>query len=138
MVEGMRILYAILANAILIVHVAIVWFVILGLLVTILGGVLQWSWVRNAWFRAAHLGTIVFVVVQAWCGEICPLTTWEQDLRRAAGQTTYEGSFVAHWLGKLIWFDWEPRTFVIVYTVFGLAVLGAFILFPPRRRRRGC
>lgn len=132
----MHAFYAILANVVLVVHVAIVWFVIFGLLLTILGGVLQWSWVRNFWFRATHLAMIGFVVVQAWCGEICPLTLWEQDLRRAAGQDSYEGSFVAYWLGKLIWFPWTPRTFTIVYTVFGLAVAGALILVPPRWSRR--
>ena len=43
--------YEVLADAILVAHVALVAFVICGLLVTLLGGLCRWRWVRNPWFR---------------------------------------------------------------------------------------
>ena len=48
-------LYGALANAVLIVHVCIVLFIIGGLVLTLIGGLRRWAWVRNFWFRAAHL-----------------------------------------------------------------------------------
>ncbi|MDW8479063.1 MAG: DUF2784 family protein [Xanthomonadales bacterium] len=96
-------------------------------------GIRGWRWVRDPVFRLAHLATIGFVVAQTWLGELCPLTVWEQDLRRIAGQETYEGSFVAHWLGRLLYVEAPWWAFLWAYSLFGLAVLLAFLLVPPRR-----
>jgi len=93
--------YMAAADALLIVHFLFVLFIILGLLLILLGGALSWSWVRNPWFRLAHLAGIVIVVLQSWGGVICPLTTWEMELRARAGEAVYAGSFISHWLGRL-------------------------------------
>ena len=57
-----------------------------GLLLILLGACLRWQWVRNRWFRVAHLLAIVIVAFEAINNIECPLTTWEYDLRRLAGQ----------------------------------------------------
>ena len=75
-----------LADAILVVHALFVLFVICGLFLTMAGGVLGWRWVRNGWFRGFHLAGIGVVVLQSWFGMFCPLTTWEHELRLAAGR----------------------------------------------------
>ena len=75
---------------------------------------------------------IGIVVVQAWLGVVCPLTIWENDLRRLGGGATYEGTFVQHWLHKVVFFNAEPWVFTLAYTAFGLAVLGTWVLGPPR------
>jgi hypothetical protein len=77
---------ALLADLILVLHVAIVAFAVLGQLLFMAGGWRGWAWVRIAWVRLAHLALIGFVVAQSWLGEICPLTVWEQSLRLQAGQ----------------------------------------------------
>ena len=76
-----------LADLIVVFHASYVSFVVLGLLVILIGAVLRWKWVRNFWFRIAHLAAIGVVVVESLAGIPCPLTVWESQLRRTAGQT---------------------------------------------------
>jgi len=123
--------YIILADALLILHVAFVAYVVLGLLVIYLGHFLSWSWVRNLWFRASHLLAIAIVVAQSWLGVICPLTTWEMALRARAGEATYEGSFIQHWLHAILYFNAPEWVFILTYTVFGgLVALSWFVIRP--------
>jgi len=44
-----------LADIVLVVHFAFVLFVVGGLVLIWIGVVLRWAWVRNFWFRVAHL-----------------------------------------------------------------------------------
>ena len=128
-------LYLLAADTILIVHVMFVAFVVLGLVAIYAGRFLSWSWVRNLWFRLAHLAAIVVVVLQAWAGMLCPLTVWETSLRRLAGGNAYEGSFIQHWLQKLLYYDAPWAVFVIAYTLFGVIVIASWFVVPPRRHR---
>ena len=121
------------ADCILLVHVAFVAFVVFGQLGIILGLACGWRWVRNFWFRGCHLAAIGFVVVQAWLGAICPLTIWEDRLRRTAGGAGYEGSLIDHWLGRILYYDAPAWLFTACYTTFGLVVLLTFVFAPPRR-----
>ena len=124
------------ADGLLIIHALFIIFVVLGLVVILAGVVRHWTWIRNPWFRGLHLISIAVVVLQAWFGRACPLTVWEAQLRRLAGQSFYEGSFVQYWLHRLIFYEAPGWVFVLVYTVFGAAVLATYLLAPPRRRRR--
>ncbi len=125
------------ANTLLIVHMAFVVFVILGLALIYLGYFFNWSWVRNFWFRILHLLAIAIVVLQSWFGIICPLTIWEMQLRQQAGDATYSGSFIAHWLQQLLFFEAPPWVFILCYTVFGaLVVLSWFVVKPYRRTKK--
>jgi len=127
--------YLVMANAVLIMHALIVVFVIGGLFATIAGGLLHWSWTRNAWFRALHLGAIGIVAAEAWAGVVCPLTTLEQWLRMRGGQLTYEGDFIAYWLARFMFFNAPPWVFIAAYSVFAMLVLATWIWLPPRRRK---
>ncbi len=79
--------YRLLADVILVVHFTFVAFVVLGLLAVWTGRFLRWSWVRNFWFRLAHLLAIGIVAAESLGGIVCPLTTWEARLRELAGVT---------------------------------------------------
>ena len=127
-----ELLYLLGADLLLLVHVAFVVFVIAGLLLTIAGKFLGWRWVCNRTYRMFHLAAIGFVVLQAWLGRICPLTTWEMALRARAGDATYTGSFIAHWLDEILYYQAPSWVFVASYTVFGLAVAATWIWVPPR------
>lgn len=127
----------IIADIVLITHAAFVAFVVSGLLLILCGGFRRWKWIRNPWFRMAHLVAIGVVVVQAWLGVICPLTTIEMSLRERAGDVTYDGTFVAHWLQKLLFYEAPPWVFVVAYTLFGLAAVGSLVGFRPRSIRYG-
>ena len=123
--------YLLAADALLIIHVLFVAFVVLGLIAIYLGLWLRWNWVRNFWFRILHLAGIGFVVVQTWAGMICPLTIWEMQLRNMAGQSTYEGSFIQHWLQYLLYYEAPQWVFILLYTLFAGLVLASWFIVRP-------
>ena len=124
--------HRILADIVLLTHVAFVSFVVFGLIFILCGGAFGWRWIRNPWFRFLHLAGIGLVVFQVWLGIVCPLTTLEMHLREKAGESTYDGTFVAHWLHKLLFYQAPPWVFVVCYSLFGLAVVVSWIKFRPR------
>jgi hypothetical protein len=127
---------ALLADALLALHVGIVLFVVGLLPLVLLGGALGWRWVRHFGLRITHLGLMVFIAAQAWLGQLCPLTVWEQDLRRAAGQDSYRESFIAHWLSKLLYWEAPWWVFVAAYTAFAAGVALAWWWVRPERCAR--
>ena len=125
------VIYVWIADLILVVHVLVAAFIVLGLALILVGKVAGWSWVRNPRFRWVHLVAIAVVVLQSWLGEVCPLTTWEMALRTRGGDATYGGSFIAHWLGEILFYQAPPWLFVVAYTLFGgLVVLAWFWVRP--------
>lgn len=128
--------YRLTADLVVVVHFAFVLFVALGLLLTLIGGVRKWDWVRGVRFRAIHLAAIGFVVAESLCGITCPLTVWERYLRDLAGQASYRGDFIATWVHDLLFFDAEPWVFTVFYCAFGAIVALSWLLVPPRRRCR--
>lgn len=130
-------IYRFLADLIVIVHFAYVSFVIVGLLVTLVGWARKWDWIRNRWFRGIHLAMILVVVLEAWVGITCPLTTWEHEFRTAAGQETYQGDFIANWAHEAMFFEADPWVFTACYSLFGGLVLITLFCIPPRWRKRG-
>src|SRR5271169_4269738 len=92
-----------LADLVLVVHAAFIAFVVVGLVLIWVGRFRGWAFVRNIWFRVAHLAAMSVVAAESLMGFICPLTTWEDQLRLlAGGHQRYEGSFIQHWLHSLI------------------------------------
>jgi hypothetical protein len=127
-------LYSLLADVILVIHFAFVAFVVAGLALIWLGWIFRWPFVRNRRFRFLHLFAMGFVLAESLAGFICPLTTWENELRvRAGGSQAYEKSFVEFWFGRLLFHDWSETTFTFLYTVFFILLVSSFWLVPPRR-----
>ena len=126
-------LFLLAADVLLFSHLLFVAFVIFGLVLIAVGKVLDWSWVRNPWFRVVHLVAIAVVVLQSWLGVICPLTTWEMALRERAGDAIYTGSFISHWLESLLYYRAPAWVFVVCYTAFAAIVVASWFLVPPRR-----
>jgi hypothetical protein len=128
--------YRIQADVVLIVHFAIVVFIVGGLPLIIAGNIRRWRWVNSFWFRLTHLAAIAVVVVQSWLGQYCGLTRLESLLRQEAGQSIYANSFIEHWVEGLLYYEAPFWVFVLAYTAFGLLVLFAWRYFPPRRNTR--
>jgi hypothetical protein len=126
--------YLLAADAILLLHVLFVVFVVTGLLLILAGKLLSWGWVRNWWFRVIHLVAIGIVVLQSWLGVICPLTTLEMFLRSKAGDTTYAGSFVAHWLESILYYQAPAWVFAACYTAFAAVVVLSWVWVRPHGR----
>ncbi len=81
-------LYGVMADLLVVVHLAFVGFVVLG-------GFAVPRWPRLAW---AHVPAVAWGVGIELAGAICPLTPVEQWLRAEAGVAGYEGDFIAHYL----------------------------------------
>jgi hypothetical protein len=127
--------YGFLADAVLVVHALFVAFVVVGQSVILLGLWQGWAWVRNLRFRVAHLAAIGIVVLQAWLGVLCPLTILENVLRRRAGEAGYAGSFIQHWLHRVIFYEADGWVFTAVYTAFaGIVALTWYFGRPVHRR----
>jgi len=126
--------YQLLADVVLTTHFAVVVFVVGGLAAIVVGNLRGWRFVNSWWFRGAHLAVIGVVVLQAWFGIVCPLTTLESWLRVQAGEAAYETSFIEHWLTRILFYEAPASVFTAAYTAFGLAVVAAWWRFPPGRR----
>ncbi len=119
-----------IADLLVVVHFAIVLFIVGGLLAVWLGAVLGWRWVRNPWFRILHLAAIGYVAIEALLGVACPLTAWEDVLRGGARPD----SFVGRWVRRLLYYDAPEWVFTVAYVAWALATLATLRLVPPRRR----
>jgi hypothetical protein len=81
-------MYPLLANLVLIVHLAFVVFVLCGGLL-----VLRWRWI--AWLHVPAIAWGAFVEFSGW---ICPLTPLENWLRAQGGDISYRSDFIAQYL----------------------------------------
>lgn len=80
--------YRLLADAVVVLHLGFVCFVVLG-------GLLALRWPRAVW---VHLPAAVWGVWIEFTGRICPLTPLENWLRRQGGGAGYSASFVEHYV----------------------------------------
>ena len=87
--------HRLLADAVLLLHLAFIVFAAAGAL-------LVWRWPRLAWLHLPALAWAAYVVI---AGEICPLTPLENMLRRAGGEGGYERSFIEQYLLPLVYPD---------------------------------
>jgi Protein of Unknown function (DUF2784) len=133
--------WRVLADLVVIIHTAYVAFVVLGFAAIVVGVAAGWRWVRNFYFRAAHLAAIALVLAEALTRVMCPLTTLEDALRRRAGQAGYPAGFIGYWLDRIIYYDWPLWVFTVLYAAFTAVVVAAFWFAPPelpwRRQSRG-
>jgi hypothetical protein len=120
------------ADALLVLHFAIVAFIVGGLVLTWAGAALGWEWVRDPWFRWIHLGAIAFVALEAVVGMTCPLTEWEDALRDGAGAE----SFVGRWVRYFLYYRAPEWVFTAIYLAWTTATLITLWFVPPRKRAR--
>lgn len=100
----------ILADAVVLLHVAFVVFVVLGGLLVL----------YRRFFLWLHLPAAVWGFLIEVAGMHCPLTHLENALRRRAGEAGYPGGFIEHYL--------IPVLYPIGLTRIDQAVLGAAVV----------
>ncbi len=120
-------LYRVLADVVVAVHLAFIVFVIFG-------GLLTFRWPGVAW---AHVPSFLWGGGIALFGWICPLTYLENDLRALGAAEGYASSFVEAYVLPLIYperlFGGFPRSGFIAIGLFILA-LNALIYWRLYRR----
>lgn len=120
-------MYTTLADAVLVLHLVFVLFVILG-------GLLVLRWRRLAWLHLPAAGWGALVEFTGW---ICPLTPMENALRRAAGVAGYEATFVERYLVPLVYPGDLTREMQVVLGLLVVAVnLGVYGFVWRRALRR--
>ena len=118
--------WRLLADLLLLVHLAFIVFVLLGgLLVR-----------RRRSLALLHLPAACWGAWVEFSGTICPLTPWEQAARLRAGEAGWQGDFVEHYLLRLIYPDGLTQT---VMWVLGVAVLAInALVYAPIVRDLAC
>lgn len=85
--------WRLLADVVVIVHLAFLLFVVAG-------GLLVLRWHMLAWL---HLPAALWGVLTEFLHLICPLTYLEDRLRSLAGSAGYSGDFISHYLLPIIY-----------------------------------
>jgi len=117
--------YRLLADAVLVVHLAFIVFVVFG-------GLLVLRWPRIAWL---HLPTVAWGAWIELTGRICPLTPLEIGLRERGGETGFTDGFIEHYITALIYPDGLDRRQQILLGVFVLVLNAGVYAYVVARRR---
>jgi len=119
-------LYRVLADGVVLFHFAFVVFAVLG-------GLLAFRW---RWMPALHLPALAWAALVEFNGWICPLTPWENALRRMGGEAGYGGGFVEHYLLPVLYpaaltrdLQWTLGTALVAFNAV------VYLLLWQRRRR---
>src|SRR5262245_15587994 len=103
-------IHRILADAVLIIHLTFVLFVLLGSFIVA-------HWPRFVWL---HVPAFAWGVYIEFSGNFCPLTPLENWLRVRGGEEGYSGGFIEHYITSLLYPDGLTRR---VQFVFGAIVI---------------
>lgn len=118
--------YAVAADAVMLIHFLFIAFALFGSLLLL-------KWPKLIWLHVPALCWGIYIELS---GNICPLTPLENHFRALAGESTYYGGFIAHYLGPIIYpagltRGWQYFAFAVLVTV---NAIGYGLYF--RRRRR--
>jgi hypothetical protein len=118
-------IHSLLADLVVLAHLAFIAFAALGGLL-----VLRWRWL--AWL---HLPAVLWGVGIELTGDVCPLTPLEKWLRASAGGSAYAGGFIDHYVLPLVYPPGLGRE-VQVLLAASLALANAALYLCIWRRRR--
>lgn len=116
-------LYRLMADLVVVLHLAFMVFVGAGSLLARCRPGLAWL----------HAPSLTWAVASITIGLPCPLTSLEKRLRRMAGEGAYEGGFVDHYVEGVVFS--EALTPVLQVMALVVTVVGYTALY--RRRRIG-
>ena len=89
-----------LANAVAVLHAAVVLFMLTGSLLA----------VRRPWVLWLHVPVSLAILGLYLTGSDCPLTDWELVLREQAGAPGYRGGFLGHYVTEPLGFPIEATS----------------------------
>lgn len=137
-------LYKILADFVVVVHFAWILFMLWGFVLTVRSSICvyilpaaknKWPTFFDRWiFRTTHLAGIIYVAILTILGKYCPLTTLENALRRQYDtQLTYPGSFVVHYIERIVYPEANFLIFIIPTITIAVFTILMFIIKPPAK-----
>jgi hypothetical protein len=121
-----------LAVAVLIAHLVVIAFNVLGLIVIPLGGWLRWRFVRVRWWRLLHLGMLAVVALQALVGRACILTIMQETMVGAETRTPLIVGFV----NRVIYWPLPLWAFTAIYVLVCVYAAALWWIVPPTSRPR--
>ncbi len=120
--------YRVLADAVLVLHLAFILFVVLGGWLVAIRPKLIWL----------HLPVVAWGASVEFFGLTCPLTPLENWLRDRGGESGYSGGFIDHYLTPLMYPAGLTRGMQLALGGFVIAInLAAYAVIWRRRRRAG-
>ena len=109
-------MHGFLADLVMVLHFGFI-------LLVVFGGLAVLRWRRFSLFHVPAVLWALFLELNP--GTLCPLTPLEQSLRLQAGEPTYRGGFIEHYLGSIIYPDLSVQD--QYYLGIGLFILTAVI-----------
>ena len=119
--------YLILADLVVLIHLAFIVFAVLGGLLII--------WWRKVLYL--HLPAVIWAGWIEVSGGICPLTPLENWLRGQSGQATYAVDFVGNYIVPLVYPPGLTRAIQIVLAAIVISVNGLIYGYLFFRRKKG-
>jgi hypothetical protein len=119
--------------SVLALHLAIIAFNVAGCVLVPIGVWFRWRWVREFWWRLAHLLSLALVALQALMGRACFLTIWQGD----ASGASHVQPLIAGWINRLIYWPLPLWVFAVAYAAVFAYVIALWIFVRPRMPWRG-
>ena len=120
------------ANVVAVVHIGYFLFIVGGMVAIVASLRRHIPWVRNPWFRIAHIAAIYIVLFEEVTGFPCPLNVLQWSIREPATGSKESSSGVGGLLDYLLYHTISPLALDIMYWSFGALVLLMLWLVPPR------
>ena len=117
-------IFRFLADAVLVLHLVFIAFVVLGGMLVLRVPALAWI----------HLPAVVWAVATEFLQIICPLTPLENHLRTLGGQAGYGGGFIAHYVTA--WIYPVGLTREIQWLLGGVVIVVNLAIYLKLRQRR--
>jgi hypothetical protein len=116
-------IYGLLADGVVGIH-------FLWIMFLIFGGI----WGRkHRVIKSVHIAGLAFALIINIFGWYCPLTDLEVWLRQRQGTSQgYAGTFIGHYLEKLVYIQLPPRT-VLILTIL-LVLFNGWLYLPGKKR----
>lgn len=118
----MKTLFLVVADAVVVLHLLWIVFLILGAL----------PGRRRPWVKWTHLASLAFSMALQVFGWICPLTHLETWLRGRGGAQPYEGTFIRHYVEQFVYAE-IPRSALLAGTLIVIA-FSLWVYSAPQRQ----
>lgn len=116
-----------LADAVLLLHLLFILFVVFG----------GWLVLRRPRLAWLHLPAVVWGAWIELTGGVCPLTPLEVTLRQRAGEAGFSGGFIEHYVTAVVYPGGLNRSTQVALGALVLAINGLLYARLAARKRRG-